>query len=114
MTGVTMVLENERGEQVYFHENGVIQYLGSWKGGKEAGKLTEFHEDGSVKSKRFFENGTVQPEKTVNLVAGKEFDDRAKKYSGKVKPKKISRGYLVDGYNKMMNSDGTVSKEGTF
>jgi antitoxin component YwqK of YwqJK toxin-antitoxin module len=26
----------------------------------------------------------------------------------------MARGTLVDGYNKMMNTDGTVSKEGTF
>ncbi|MFT4544894.1 MAG: antitoxin component YwqK of YwqJK toxin-antitoxin module [Bacteroidia bacterium] len=102
------------GEQKYFHENGVVQYVGDWKGGKEAGELTEFHEDGSVKAKRYFDNGTVQPEKTVSLVAGKEFDERAKMYSGKAKPKKIALGYLVDGYNKMMNADGTVSKEGAF
>ncbi|MGB1317973.1 MAG: hypothetical protein ACPG5W_07190, partial [Flavobacteriales bacterium] len=102
------------GEQKYFHENGVVQYIGDWKGGKESGELTEFHEDGSVKARRYFDDGKVQPEKTVNLVAGKQFDARAKMYSGKAKPKKMARGYLVDGYNKMMNADGTVSKEGTF
>ena len=47
-------------------------------------------------------------------MAGKQFDERAKTYSGKAKPKQMAKGYLVDGYNKMMNADGTVSKEGTF
>ena len=102
------------GEQRYFHENGVVQYLGDWKGGKETGELVEFHEDGSVKAKRYFDGGKVIPEKTVNLVAGKEFDERAKKYTGKPKPRTLAIGTLVDGYNKMMNADGTVSKEGTF
>jgi len=102
------------GEQKYFHENGMLQYLGDWKGGKEAGELVEYYEDGSIKTKRFFDGGAVVAEKTVNLVAGKEFDENIKKYSGKPAPKKLARGYLVDGYNKMMNADGTISKEGTF
>ncbi len=102
------------GEQKYFHENGVLQYLGSWKNGNEDGELVEYHEDGSVKAKRYFNSGKVQPEKTVNLPVGKEFDENVKLYSGKPKPKTISKGFLVDGYNKVMNADGTISKEGTF
>ncbi len=102
------------GQQKYFHENGVLQYLGDWKGGKEAGELVEYYEDGSVKAKRYFDGGNVIPDKTVNLVAGKEFDENVKKYSGKPAPKKMTRGQFVDGYNKLMNSDGTVDKEGTF
>ena len=102
------------GEQKYFHENGGLQYIGEWKGGKEAGELVEFYEDGSVKAKRYFDAGAVIPEKTVNLVSGKVYDDRAKKYSGKPKPKSLAVGTLIDGYNKMLNADGTVSKEGTF
>jgi len=102
------------GQQKYFHENGVLQYLGDWKGGKEAGELIEYYEDGSIKTKRFFNEGNVIPEKTQNLVAGKAFDDNVKKYSGKPAPKKIARGQFIDGYNKLMNSDGTVDKEGTF
>jgi antitoxin component YwqK of YwqJK toxin-antitoxin module len=102
------------GQQKYFHENGVLQYLGDWKGGKEAGELVEYYEDGSIKAKRFFDGGKVIPEKTVNLVLGKDFDDNVKKYSGKPAPKTMARGTLIDGYNKVMNKDGTVSKEGTF
>ena len=102
------------GQQKYFHENGVLQYLGDWKGGKEAGELVEYYEDGSIKAKRYFDGGNVIAEKTVNLVSGKEFDDNVKKYSGKPVPKQVARGQFVDGYNKLMNPDGTVSKEGTF
>ena len=102
------------GEQKYFHENGVLQYLGSWKNGNENGELVEYHEDGSIKAKRFFEGGKIEPSKTVNLPAGKEFDENAKLYSGKPKPKQIAKGEFVDGYNKLMNADGTVSKEGVF
>ena len=102
------------GQQKYFHENGVLLYLGDWKGGKEAGELVEYYDDGSIKSKRYFDAGNVIPEKTVNLVAGKEFDENVKKYSGKPAPKKLERGEFVDGYNKLMNPDGTVSKEGIF
>ena len=102
------------GQQKYFHENGVLQYLGDWKGGKEAGELVEYYEDGSIKAKRYFDGGNVIAEKTVNLVSGKEFDDNVKKYSGKPVPKQVARGQFVDGYNKLMNPDGTVSKEGIF
>ena len=102
------------GQQKYFHENGVLMYLGEWKNGKEKGELVEYYEDGSIKMKRYFEDGNVLPERTIELEAGKEFDENVKLYSGKPKPKKIARGELVDGYNKVMNADGTVSKEGTF
>lgn len=102
------------GEQKYFHENGVLMYLGEWKNGSEKGELLEYYEDGSIKAKRYFEEGKVQPEQTVNLPEGKEFDENVKKYSGKPKPKQISSGELVDGYNRVLNADGTVSKEGTF
>jgi antitoxin component YwqK of YwqJK toxin-antitoxin module len=102
------------GQQKYFHENGVLQYLGGWKGGKEAGELVEYYADGSIKAKRFFDDGNVIPEKTVSLAAGKEFDENVNKYSGKSATKEIGRGEFIDGYNKLMNPDGTVSKEGTF
>lgn len=102
------------GEQKYFHENGVIQYVGDWKNGNENGELVEYHDDGSVKTKRYFEGGKVKPEETLNLTKGKEFDGNEKKYNGKLKPKSIAKGQFVDGYNKLMNADGTVSKEGTF
>lgn len=102
------------GEQRYFHENGVIQYLGDWKDGKEAGELREYNDDGSLSAKRFFNEGNLIPEKTVNLTRGKEFDDNSKKYSGKTQTRQLVRGEVIDGYNKLMNPDGTVSKEGTF
>ncbi|MCF8464521.1 MAG: hypothetical protein K9G41_06760 [Flavobacteriales bacterium] len=102
------------GEQKYFHENGNLMYLGAWQQGKEAGELVEYYEDGSIKAKRYFNDGKVIPEKTKNLDRGKEFDANFKKYTGKPAPKQLGRGELVDGYNKMMNADGTVSKEGTF
>lgn len=102
------------GQQLYFHENGMLMYIGEWKGGKEAGELVEYYEDGSIKAKRYFDDGSVIPEKTVNLVEGKEYDENIKKYSGKPQPRQLGRGEIVDGYNKLMNPDGTVSKEGTF
>lgn len=102
------------GQQLYFHENGMLQYLGDWKGGKEAGELVEYYEDGSIKAKRYFDSGNIIPEKTVNLVEGKEFDENIKKYTGKPKPRDLARGEIIDGYNKLLNPDGTVSKEGTF
>ncbi|MBP9153070.1 MAG: hypothetical protein KBF73_12360 [Flavobacteriales bacterium] len=102
------------GEQKYFHENGNLMYLGAWQQGKEAGELVEYYEDGSIKAKRYFTDGKVIPEKTKNLDRGKEFDANVKKYTGKPVAKQLGRGELVDGYNKTMNADGTVSKEGTF
>jgi antitoxin component YwqK of YwqJK toxin-antitoxin module len=102
------------GEQRYFHENGVIQYLGDWKDGKEAGELREYNDDGSLSSKRYFNEGNLQADRTVNLVRGKEFDENSKKHSGKTQTKLLGRGEIIDGYNKLMNPDGTVSKEGTF
>lgn len=102
------------GEQRYFHENGVLMYLGEWKQGKEAGELLEFYEDGSVKARRYFDEGKVIPEKTESLVQGKEFDERVKKYSGKPARKALGKGEVVDGYNKLLNKDGTVDVEGVF
>lgn len=102
------------GQQKYYHENGMLMYLGDWQQGKEAGELVEYYEDGSIKAKRFFTDGKVIPEKTKTLDRGKEFDENIKKYSGKPVAKQLSRGEIVNGYNKMMNPDGTVSKEGTF
>ncbi|MCF8275241.1 MAG: hypothetical protein K9J17_00785 [Flavobacteriales bacterium] len=102
------------GQQLYFHENGMLQYIGDWKGGKEAGELVEYYENGSIKAKRYFDGGNVIPDKTVNLVEGKAFDENIKKYSGKPAPKQLGKGEFVDGFNKLMNADGTVSKEGTF
>ncbi|MCF8256791.1 MAG: toxin-antitoxin system YwqK family antitoxin [Flavobacteriales bacterium] len=103
------------GQQKYFHDNGVLMYLGEWKNGNEAGELVEYYEDGSVKTKRFFNNGKVEEEKTKELAQGKEFDSNAKKFSGKVqKAAPRAFGEVVDGYNKLFNSDGTISKEGEF
>ncbi|MBL4587279.1 MAG: hypothetical protein JKX84_09530 [Flavobacteriales bacterium] len=102
------------GEQKYFHENGVLQYFGGWKQGQEAGELTEYYEDGSIKAQRFFDSGKIAPEKTRNLVRGKEYDENVKKYTGKPKSKLLGKGEIVNGFNKLMNRDGTVSKEGIF
>lgn len=102
------------GQQLYFHENGMLMYIGEWKGGKEAGELVEYYDNGSIKAKRYFDDGKIIPEKTIDMVEGKEFDETVKKYAGAPKPKQMGRGEIVDGYNKLMNPDGTVSKEGTF
>lgn len=102
------------GEQKYFHENGMLQFLGDWKHGKETGELVEYYEDGSIKARRFFESGEVIPEKTQELVHGKEFDDNIKRYSGITARKKLARGEIVDGHNRLVNADGTLSKEGIF
>ena len=102
------------GQQKYFHENGVLMYLGDWKQGKEAGELVEYYEDGSIKAQRFFDNGNVIPEKTKNLEQGKAFDENVKKYSGRAQPKQLGRGEIIDGFNRLLNKDGTVSMEGTF
>ncbi len=104
------------GPQRYFHDNGVIMYAGDWKNGAESGELVEYYEDGSVMTRRYFNNGKIEEEKTQNLAQGKVFDDNSKKYSGKIqqaaKPK--ATGEIVDGFNRLFNGDGTVSKEGEF
>jgi len=102
------------GEQKYFHENGMLMYHGTWKNGNESGELIEYYPDGSIKAKRYFDDGKVNPEKTVNLPMGKEYDEKPSIYNGKPKPRNLSQGEIVDGYNKLMNRDGTVSKEGVF
>jgi antitoxin component YwqK of YwqJK toxin-antitoxin module len=102
------------GQQKYFHENGVLQYIGEWKNGNEAGELVEYYDDGSVKAKRHFNEGKIVEDKTENLIQGKLYDDNVKKYSGKPAPKPMGRGEIVDGFNRLMNADGTVSKEGIF
>ena len=102
------------GEQKYFHANGMLQYLGDWKNGNEAGQLVEYYEDGSVKTKRYFNDGKIDETKTQESVQGKVFDENIKKYSGKAQPKPMGRGEIVDGFNRLYNGDGTVSKEGEF
>jgi len=103
------------GQQKYFHDNGVLMYLGEWKNGNEAGELIEYYEDGSIKAKRYFNNGKIEEEKTVNVVQGKEFDDNIKKYSGKVqKAPARAFGEIVDGFNRLYDKNGNVSKEGDF
>jgi antitoxin component YwqK of YwqJK toxin-antitoxin module len=103
------------GQQKYFHDNGVLMYLGEWKNGNEAGELVEYYEDGSIKAKRYFNNGKIEEEKTVNVVQGKEFDDNVKKYTGKVqKAPARAFGEIVDGFNRLYDKNGNVSKEGEF
>jgi len=103
------------GQQKYFHENGVLMYLGEWKNGNEAGELIEYYEDGSIRTKRYFNNGKIEEGKTKELVQGKEFDENAKKYSGRVqKPAARATGEIVDGFNRLFDKSGNLSKEGEF
>jgi antitoxin component YwqK of YwqJK toxin-antitoxin module len=107
------------GEQVYYHENGKPLYIGTWANGNEQGELVEYYDDGSVHARRYFNAGKIDPAKTVDLVKGKENEGRAAKYSGVVQKvqaesKQMGHGQIVDGYNKLLNADGTVSKEGIF
>jgi antitoxin component YwqK of YwqJK toxin-antitoxin module len=104
------------GLQKYFHENGVLMYLGEWKNGAEAGELVEYYNDGSVMSRRYFNEGKIEEEKTKQYVQGKEQDANAKKYSGKIQraPSAQATGEIVDGFNRLYNTDGKVSKEGEF
>lgn len=109
------------GEQVYYHENGKPLYIGNWDNGNEQGELVEFYDDGSVKARRYFNAGKIDPAKTEELVKGKETDPRAAKHSGVVQksaatdPKnQMGYGQIVDGYNKLLNADGTIHKEGQF
>jgi len=102
------------GEQKYFHENGMLQYLGDWKNGNEAGQLLEYYDDGSLKAKRFFNEGKVDEAKTENIAQGKTYDQNIKKYTGKPAPKVMARGEIIDGFNRVMNADGSLSKEGSF
>lgn len=103
------------GQQKYYHENGVLMYLGEWKNGNEAGELVEYYEDGSIKAKRYFNNGKIEEGKTKELVQGKEFDENVKKYSGRAQqsaPRAL--GEIVDGFNRLYDKNGNLSKEGEF
>lgn len=102
------------GEQLYFHTNGMLKYIGDWANGQEAGELREYYTDGSIKAIKQFDEGQIKPTETVNHPQGKEFDGNEKIHFGKPKPKTMARGVLADGFNKIMNADGTVSKEGQF
>lgn len=102
------------GEQKYYHENGMLKYIGDWANGQEANELREYYADGSLKSIKQFDNGKIKPTETKNFVQAKEYDGNEKKFNGKPKPKTLARGTLVDGFNRIMNADGTVSKEGDF
>jgi antitoxin component YwqK of YwqJK toxin-antitoxin module len=92
----------------------MLKYIGDWANGQETGELREYYADGSLKSNKYFNNGKIKPAETRNHVQGKEFDGNEKKHFGKPKPKSLAKGTLVDGFNRIMNADGTVSKEGEF
>lgn len=104
------------GLQKYYHDNGMLLYLGEWKNGAESGELLEYYDDGSLRTRRYFNNGKIEEDKTENLPQGKTFDDNTKKYSGKIQQAQKPRatGEIVDGFNRLYNSDGTLSKEGDF
>ncbi len=102
------------GQQLYFHENGVVKYIGDWANGQEAGELRAYYADGSLKDIKQFNEGKIKPTETVSHVQGKVFDGNERKYNGVVKQKVLNMGVLVDGFNKVMNADGTVAKEGQF
>ncbi len=105
------------GPQRYFHDNGVIMYAGDWKNGAESGELVEYYEDGSVMTRRYFNNGKIEEEKTAQFPQGKELDANSRKYSGAaLRPSSNQQAYgdIVDGFNRLFNNDGNVSKEGEF
>jgi antitoxin component YwqK of YwqJK toxin-antitoxin module len=54
------------GKQTYFHPNGNTMYEGTWMDSKEAGIIREYHEDGSLKSEKNFQNGVLDEASVKN------------------------------------------------
>ncbi|MFQ3579666.1 MAG: toxin-antitoxin system YwqK family antitoxin [Bacteroidales bacterium] len=94
------------GEQFYFHDNGKIMIKGTWTEGKEVGVITEFHEDGSVKSEKYFNEGVADTTKIV-------YYKPAEKPSTESVYKPAER-FTGTGYYKAKNPNGRIEFDGTW
>ena len=45
------------GEWVSYHENGQLQWIGTYKNGKKESEWVEYHDDGKLRSKGHWKNG---------------------------------------------------------
>jgi antitoxin component YwqK of YwqJK toxin-antitoxin module len=90
---------------------------GEWNGGKEAGVIKEYYENGTLRSEKSFSDGKLDTN-SVKLYAPKE----NKPEEVKVEPKKeevkppanADLGVIKDGYNKTFNREGKIDREGQF
>lgn len=125
---------NENGQrtgvQKYFHENGKLMIEGEWTNGKESGYIKEYYENGAKKSERFFNDGKLEPEKTVNFEPKPEpettEDTATAKANESSKDSDFKWGERPDekttdqtpfdgnGYYELKNKNGQVVRKGEF
>jgi antitoxin component YwqK of YwqJK toxin-antitoxin module len=108
------------GVQKYYHANGKIMAEGNWHDSKEEGVIKEYNKNGQLVSEKTFDKGkadfasfkTFTPKEEAEEVKKEPEIVEVQKAPEPVKPEEI--GYLKDGFNKILNTNGTVNKEGEF
>ena len=108
------------GPQKYYYETGQVMIEGEWEEGKEAGVIKEYYEDGSIKAEKFFNNGSLDPEKTI--VFEKEEPEVIPDPEPEGKGVVVEKGEVTrtvepfngTGYHKLYNKNRQISKDGIF
>lgn len=123
---------NENGQrtgvQKYFHENGNLMIEGEWQNGKESGYIKEFYENGEKKSERYFNDGKLEPEKTMNFEPKPEkktvedtaaADTKSTTDEKEITIKKADQSneqapFDGNGYYELRNKSGQIVRKGEF
>ena len=97
---------------------------GNWQGGKESGTLTEYYENGDLKAKKVFADGSLDEAKTQNYQPKSPVKDMAKEeeksapvrnVTADKEKEKVNHGHFDgNGYAKLYNKDKLISKDGIF
>ncbi len=113
------------GLQTYYWDNGKVMMRGEMKEGKEAGIWEEKYENGDLKAKKAFNDGTLDVSKTETYASVQPVikvdpiqpEKDAKKSSTvdntKIKPN-AAEAFNGNGYAKLYNLSKMISKDGSF
>ncbi len=97
--------------------------FGNWNGGKEAGTLTEYYENGDLKAKKVFAEGNLDEAQTKRFEPKTAVPDRAKQEEKAAparnvvakKDEKPNTGHFDgNGHHKLYNKDKILTKDGYF
>jgi antitoxin component YwqK of YwqJK toxin-antitoxin module len=115
------------GVQTYFHDNGKVMMKGEMKDGKETGEWEERYENGDLKSKKVFNNGSIDPTQTKTYVPKNVIVDNTPDPEPKgpnapkvdVKKENVNKGSEIkifdgNGKYKLFNMNKQISKDGVF
>lgn len=109
----TFVNGKREGLQKYYYENGNLNYEGEWKAGNENGILKEYFENGLLKAERVYKNGQIDT-LTSKFYETSEEADKIKKPDEKAITPNPREKFTGNGYHKLYNSKGQISRDGTF